>query len=43
MINKINSTTNKAKPPAKPPQLPPKPIMVPPFGKRIKQGITQVF
>ena len=44
MINKINNTTNKAKPPAKPPpQLPPKPIIVPPFGKRIKQGVTQVF
>jgi hypothetical protein len=38
MINKINNTTNKAKPPAKPqpPQLPPKPIIVPPLNKREK-------
>jgi hypothetical protein len=44
MINKINNTTNKAKPPAKPPpQLPPNPIIVPPFHKRVKQEVTQVF
>lgn len=42
MINRINSTTSKANPPAKPqpsPQLPPYPItIVPPLGKRVKLG-----
>lgn len=42
MINRINNTTNKAKPPAKPqpsPQLPPYPItIVPPLDKRVELG-----
>jgi hypothetical protein len=44
MINKINNTTNKAKPPPQLLQLPPKPIIVlPPLDKRGKQGVTHVF
>jgi hypothetical protein len=45
MINKMNNTTNKAKPPEKPqpPQLPPNPIIVPPLDKRGKQKVTHVF
>jgi len=40
MINKINNTTNKAKPP---PQLPPNPIIVPPLDRRDYYGGIHIF
>ncbi len=47
MINRINSTTNRANPPAKPqpsPQLPPYPItIVPPLDKRGKLGFIPLI
>ncbi len=45
MINKINNTTNKAKPPEKPqpPQLPPNPIMVPPLIRGENKGSLMHF
>jgi hypothetical protein len=43
MINKINNTTNKAKPPPQLLQLPPNPIIVPPLDRRGKHGVTHVF
>jgi hypothetical protein len=48
MINKINNTTNKAKPPAKPPppqlpQLPPNPIIDPPLIRGENKGVRMFF
>ncbi len=45
MINKINNTTNKAKPPEnpQPPQLPPNPIIVPPLIRGENKGSLMYF
>ena len=43
MINKINNTTNKAKPPPQLLQLPPNPIIVPPLIRGENKGTLMYF